>query len=424
MAGSFQEAVDRLVKDVDSLKAMTPSLMAVMELTRREGRKRVEAYVEEHDIPTRQEDGHVIYTLPPEHIAQFRKRNSRVEHASTALRMIPRSFVVTLVSQFDSFLGRLIRVMYETRPELLEASDRQLTYAQLVEFSTLEDAREYIIEKEVESVLRKSHADHFSWLEKKLNTTLRAGLDAWPVFIELTERRNLFVHNDGIVTRQYLEVCTDHGGEPEAGLTLGDHLGVSQPYFVQACDCLLEIAVKLTHVAWRKLSEEDREAADNALNSYAYTLLVQGSYDLAIKLLIFGTETIKTHSSEEVVLYMKVNLAQAYKWDGDAEECEKILEQVDWSAKGDHLRLGYFVLKEQYEEASRIIRRAGSDHPVLTKQSYRDWPLFRDFRGRHEFLDAYRDVFGEDFAIEEESDVGRGDVPSEEADDPGAPTVG
>lgn len=284
MAGSFQTAVDRLVRDVDSLKAMTPSLMAVIELARRDGRKRIDEYVEEHDIPSRTDDGHVIYTLSPEHIAQFRRRNSRVEHANTALRMIPKSFVVTLVSQFDSFLGRLIRAIYEARPELLEASERQLTYAQLVSFGDIAVAREYIVEKEVEAVLRKSHTDHFAWLEGKLNTTLRKGLDAWATFIELTERRNLFVHNDGVVTRQYIDVCRAHAVELEEGLEPGDQLSVAQGYFVQACDCLLEIAVKVTQVAWRRLLDEERKSADEALNNYAFTLLVhEGEFGASLQ---------------------------------------------------------------------------------------------------------------------------------------------
>src|SRR5690606_30868436 len=120
-------------------------------------------------------------------------------------------------------------------------------------FGSIEAARRHVIEKEVESVLRESHTAQFEWFEKRLNTSLREKLDAWPTFIELTERRNLFVHNDGVVNSQYLAVCRAHNVPVPAETVEGTKLEASYSYHAQAASCLLEIGLKLGQVVWRRL---------------------------------------------------------------------------------------------------------------------------------------------------------------------------
>jgi hypothetical protein len=51
-----------------------------------------------------------------------------------------------------------LRAIFLLRPELIASSDRQLALSQLLELGTIDSATEYLLEKEIESVLRKSHA--------------------------------------------------------------------------------------------------------------------------------------------------------------------------------------------------------------------------------------------------------------------------
>lgn len=412
----FKSAVDHLVDDVEALKKTLPLMMAVLTLTRRQARKELDEYVAERDIETRKDNGKTTYTVEQGDFSRFDKLLSRVDSASVAGRIVPRSLLVSLVSQFDAFLGRLIQAIFTSRPEILEASERQMSFADLTQFETLQDARSYIIEKEVESVLRKSHTKHFDWLEHRLKMPLRKDLAVWPTFVELTERRNLFVHADGVVSRQYLAVCAENGVRLEDDVVLGRQLSVSGAYFHKACDCVQEIGIKLAHVCWRKLASDERKEADNDLNNKAFKLIVDGDYDLALELLRFGTEVIKTHHSEEMKLYMLINRAQAYKWKGDADECKALLGSIDWSAKGNHLRLARAVLSDDMDEAVRLVRSLGAGHRVMGKEAYASWPLFRELRETEEFREAYRDVFDEEFRIEEEDMSGAGGDDGEDSE--------
>src|SRR5207244_5851263 len=265
-------------------------------------------------------------------VNRLRNKLKQARHASV---IIPRNLVVALVSQFDSFLGRLIRALFFLRPEVLNAADRTLSFAQLNSFRDISDAREFIIEKEVESVLRKSHAEQFDWLENKFDIKLRVGLDAWPRFIEVTERRNLFVHSDGVVTSQYLQVCHRHNCQLDENLSAGKTLGIDEDYFREAYRCIFEIGVKLAHVLWRKLAPSDKETADRILNEISFELIARENFEMARRLLDFAMCVLKEYGSEQHRRIFLINRAQAYKWLGDQSKALEILEAEDWSASSD-----------------------------------------------------------------------------------------
>ncbi len=148
-----------------------------------------------------------------------------------------------MISQFDSFLGGLIKAIFYAKPALVNSSEKLLNISQLSEFDSINAAKEYIVEKEVETVLRKSHSEQFDWLENKFNVKLRKNLPAWKTFIEITERRNLFVHSNGIASSQYIKVCNEHSVEID--VKVAQELSASLEYFTEAYHCIYEIGVKI-----------------------------------------------------------------------------------------------------------------------------------------------------------------------------------
>jgi hypothetical protein len=333
---------------------------------------------------------------------RFNDLTRQLERVNAASLVVPRSFLVALVSQFDAFVGDFLKSLFISRPELLEASERTLTFSELSKFGSLERAREYILEKEVETLLRKSHIEQFAWLEKKFGISLRAGLSIWPTFIELTERRNLYVHTAGRVSSQYLEVCKSNEVNEviSSEIKVGDELMISDHYFKNAHAALYEIGVKLGQVLWRKLLPSQAADADSHLTNIIVSLLKDGSYDLATVLSEFANCTFKKRfSSERYRLVFLVNNALAYYLKGDKKGCEQILSQQDWSALSGEFKLAEQVLKEQFDSATDIIKKIGRNS-TPRKGDYLYWPLFTEFRKTEQFRTALRDVFGEDIGVE------------------------
>jgi hypothetical protein len=388
------DEIDLFVRQIDSLANTLPIAMHVVRAAHQSSRQEYERFLEQECKITR-DDGHTkTFTVEGSKYFQFRRLEGRFQKANLAFDLVPRTFLVSLVSQFDAFLGRLIRQLFIIKPEALDSTASTLTFAQLTTLSSVEDAREYIIDKEVESVLRKSHPEQFDWLENKFGLRLRVDLKVWPVFVEVTERRNLFVHANGIVSNQYLDICKRHGSTVDPGLVAGKILSVSPDYFDTAHECLFEIGVKLAQVFWRKLEPDDLELADGNLLSVGYELLEEGRYRLARCLLDFSTETLKKHGKEEQRLSMVINRAQAYKWSGDNAMAQKIIGDVDWSAMGLKFQMAQAVLLDDFNRALEIMVKIGTNGDI-SKMGYREWPLFKEIRKVKDFARTFEDIFGE-----------------------------
>lgn len=395
MAEEFQKIIDQFVVEVEGLRVSIGPLMKSTEINGKMEEFILGKFLGEYGTLVNETDGEKSYRIQPAQFGQLRRLDRKVKGAAVAQSLLPGSLLVTLVSRYDAFLGRLVRTMLLVRPELQKSSERSLSFALLVELGDFEAAKHYLMEKEIESVLRGSHEDHFEWLEKRLDITLRKGLPSWAKFIEITERRNLLVHSDGIVSHQYLTKCKANGD-----CSLGDKLEVPHAYFKGACDCLLEIGVKLTHVIWRKLLPDDRSNADEALNSTCFELLLHDNHRLANELLYFATEVLKTFASEQSRLTFVINRAQALKWLGNDEECVKLLDQFDWTAKLPQFQLCVAVLKEEYEAAVVIMKQMGKDGPV-TDENYLMWPVFRKARKNELFQRSFQEIFGREMEMAE-----------------------
>ena len=109
-------------------------------------------------------------------------------------------------------------------------------------------------------------------MQQKFKVKLKEGLAIWPTFVEVCERRNLITHTGGKVSDQYLASARANRFEV-TNVVLGQKLQVTPDYYRSAVDAIYEVGAKLCHVFWRKFAEDQREAADDALNMLGYPIL-------------------------------------------------------------------------------------------------------------------------------------------------------
>lgn len=173
---------------------------------------------------------------------------------------------------------------------------------------------------------------------------------------------------------------------------IGTTLDARREYLINAYKCLFEIGVKLSQVLWRKLKPDEIADADNALISITFELLVLEKFDLASRLLEFSTK-LPRHSTEVEKRVFLINLAQSYKFTDRKEKCLSTLSTIDWSACSDNFAVCVAVLKDDFDEAAKLMKKIGTDG-LIKRHEYIDWPIFRDFRKSTEFSTVYREIFG------------------------------
>jgi hypothetical protein len=384
----------KLLSHLDSINDTLPMVMLQLSPHQKKVNEEFEKFFKENVEEIEEEDGEKSISVPYEKSKVFDQLSKNALISNLANKVLPESLFVSLISQYDSFTNNLLKILFELRPEYINNSERELTFSQLVEFKSIEEAREYIIEKEVETVLRKSHSEQFDYLEKKLGIPLRKNLPVWQTFVEITQRRNLFVHCDGIVSNQYLKVCKESKCD-SSKIKVGQRLNINTKYFNQAYECIYELASKLTHTIWRKLLKEDIKKADQKLNSICFDLLNNNQLRLANVLLEFAVKQNKHFNNSSKNMFI-INKALSLYLDSKGEEAKKIMQGKDWSASSDDFKLANFVITEEYDNVYALMRKIGNDGEV-DRENYRSWPLFFKLRGIDKFKQTYKDIFDEEY---------------------------
>lgn len=412
----FEEEIDQFIMHLDSQAEVMPLVMSLLSTRLIQESKCLDKFITKHDLANNlkeselDEDNEVddenSIFIPQNLLKNFVDLTQKIETSELAYNLMPANFIVSFVSQYDAYLGRLIQTVFHVKPELLNKSEKNLLFSDLLAFNSIDDAKQYIIEKEVESVLRDNHSKQFKWLESNLKMTLTKDLPSFKDFIEITERRNLFVHCNGVISRQYIDVCNQNGVKELENLKLGDKLQVPPAYFSKCYSVLFEIGVKLGHVLWRKLLPEQLEDADNHLNNVCFELLKKGHNKLALNLLTFATDTLKKHFNQEILLIFTINKALAYYLSDKKEKSKEILSKTDWSATGQNFKLAVAILTEENEKALEIMRVIGSNEDVISKESYLDWPLFKEIRETKEFKKLFNEIFKEEMVFVESKPKG------------------
>lgn len=316
-----------------------------------------------------------------------------------------------MISIFDSFLAGLVRCVYNLKQELLLESNKTFTYREIKEYESPKEVKKAIIDSTIDKLFRDSHTEQIEWFEKALGLQLK-NFAKWGNFIELTERRNLFVHADGVVSMQYIRECKNSGYKLQ-DVEIGKKLSADNDYFEKSFGLLYEMAIMLTQILINKLYlgkiSENTGLRDKVFINNVYDLICEKHYEIAINVSNFvRKESFKRNNKDKT--FIELNLAQAYKWSGNVRECDSILQALDTSAMKTDLQIPKKVLEEKFEEVFPMMRTLGKDSQILTIDAYREWPIFQKIREEKEFEETFQSIFEEPLVISESAAVKKIDI--------------
>lgn len=165
-SNKLHQSIETFIHNLDALiEALHPVMIIVNEMRKHYSNGHLETLERVGSLVS--DDGNKKeFNIPPINSREVFRNKKKCERAASAVELLPRTFLVSFVSEFDTFLGSLIREIFRIKPEILNGSEKNLTYKNLIRFDSLNAARDFIIENEVESVLRESHSEQFNWLEK------------------------------------------------------------------------------------------------------------------------------------------------------------------------------------------------------------------------------------------------------------------
>jgi hypothetical protein len=343
--------------------------------------------------------------IPHSKEREYEKLKECSNRAERAYRLVSQNFLVSLVSVYDLFYAEIVRIVYKLNPNILKADETPFLYRTLLEHGSVGAVASSIVEKQVDSLIRDSHMAQIAWLEKTLKVTTLRDFPEWSMFIELTERRNLFVHSNGIVSSQYMNICKTFNAIDE-GVSIGSMLSIDKEYFIKAYMTLYKMAIGLTaiiaNICCRAIYKGYSEELDKMVIRHVYDAITEHDYDLAIDISNFILSPQFKHKNQDKS-FIILNLAQAYKWKGEEKKCAAILDEEDTSAWKRDLLIPKLVLEEKYADVYDMMRSVGLTGKILNKDLYRQWPIFKKLREQEEFKVVFKDIFEEE--LYQETDV-------------------
>ena len=314
-------------------------------------------------------------------------------------RVFRHGIITSIVARFDEYFSKVLRICFRLNPGWLKNTEKKMSYKELLEIKSLDDLKEEIISKEIDGLMRDSHHAQITFLDEKLKIGVEEHFSQWKEFLEITERRNLFVHTGGQVSSQYLNNCAKWQIQVNSKIDESVKLSANDNYITKAIDCFYELAVRTTQAVARRIFPQCLEDADRILNNQSVDdLLAHERWALADRIFEFALGIPeKLVSPGEWKYPFLINRCIAKKFNN--QPFTDLLHSILWTAFHPKYHFAVAILEDKFDLAIELLRSEAVKEAV-TETSLRDWPLLREFRKLPAFQSAFKEIFGKDFTSE------------------------
>lgn len=163
------------------------------------------------------------------------------------------------IAHFEAYFNDLTRTCLTHFWQTLKTKNKTMTYEEILAFDNLDDLKNLLIEKEVAQFSHLGIKEKIEYFENKLHVTftymrqkgIRLNWNCVELddLINLFAKRNLTLHNGGIVNEIYLRICKNENYE------LGESIVISKDYAIQALTMLFRISDSIKQVIIKKLKK-------------------------------------------------------------------------------------------------------------------------------------------------------------------------
>lgn len=292
-----------------------------------------------------------------------------------------QSALISVISYVEWFLAQLIHSYYRSNPNAIGIKDKQLSLNDLFELGSIDDAKKYLIDSKVESIMRSSLDDWIKFLKEQVGLSMGYIKESKPALIEACQRRNLYVHNGGVINSIYIKNC----GFSNEEYSIGSQLDSDSDYIEATISAFERSFILIAAELWKK-NEPSNEDRFTILHKILYSHICNGRYEIAASLACFLYNDKKQKESK--LLMAKVNYWQAIKWNGGFEDIKEEIENTDFSAKDEIYLLSKHVLLDQFEEACDLLPFL-IKHNKLSLDNVSDQPIFKELIKQDIYIEKF-----------------------------------
>lgn len=179
------------------------------------------------------------------------------------LHILYQSTLMSLAIYFEVLIASIIKQRMVLHPKSSDIEEKTLTLENIRKLGSFENAELFLIEQEVETIIRKSYTDWIDYLKKNMKLKMDYIERYNDKIIEIIQRRNLFVHNEGIVNSIYLKNIDPKLKE---GVKLGERLSIDHAYIDESIDIVEHAGTLLGLEFWSVMEKRSDERVKYTIN--------------------------------------------------------------------------------------------------------------------------------------------------------------
>lgn len=312
------------------------------------------------------------------------------QHNQAALSILHESSIQQLVNAWEKLIADILNWYYQHNQDKI-TDTHSLSYNQILQFSNLDEAKQSVIDSEVKNFLKKTTNEQLKFLNSTFNINFQSIFKDTDLLNEIILTRHLIVHYGGIATTEYINKLKKLNNGSIEHPNPGDKVVLEPSYIISSWGKIYVAGTMLIHLIAKKSLPDFHKSYDNFINNSAYQNIQKKQLGSAIKLLEYATDT---HISDTKLLWIiKLNLAQAYKWNGEEDKCNEILDSSEWDVANVLFELCVSSLKNNSELFVQNLKEVARKCLLSITELY-EWPIFHTMREHNDFDQWIEEAFG------------------------------
>lgn len=319
-------------------------------------------------------------------IPDFLPKNIRKEYRDYEVKekqkeILYRGSLLLVVTYFENLIASVMRVCFSKYPQRISLDEKSVSYKMLTEVNSVEDIKNILIDQEVTNKMYESLLDWKKYFQKNIKLNLRAWDENIEIVQEIIARRNLYVHNNGVINNIYANLVKGISKD-----LIGSDLSINRKYIDDAIDLIEYLGMALIIEIWITECVDDQEAVDNITDMIYEEYLEPGKWKVARHFYEICLQSPKILDADKI-LY-KINNWQCYKWLGEYDKVKDEVNKLDVSAFKPKYILGIFALNDDFEKFFELY----DNQTEIGEDELRGWPLFMELRKSEEYKQRFPEI--------------------------------
>lgn len=301
-----------------------------------------------------------------------------VRKSSDHIELLYKNSLISLLSSVEWFFAQILHYYYDKFPDSAGINDKNLKLSDLKSFQSIKDAEKYLIEVKIEDILRGNFE---SWIEL-LKRDLKLGLgyidNMKDELIEIYQRRNLLVHNGGVINSIYTTKVKE---ELRKDSKIGSRIEVDKEYLDNSIWKLQLSFILIGAELWKKLDAEDKNRG-GILTDIVYENVLKGRWEIAEGISYFIINDAKMGTTDKLVAQLNNWLCKKRMTKFDS--VKKDIEKADFSDKKEIFQLALAALKEDKETFFQLLPTVLDSKQINIKR-LEEFPILEEMRATEEY---------------------------------------